>query len=197
MNRWAQLRAWIARLDPLLVDSAVAIAAVGLSLAEMQGYADTRDRSMTNAAFVLLQTGPLAIRRRLPFTVFAVGAMSLAVQGRLDFHSPTFAFLGVNLALYSLAAYGDRRLAATGASVWACLLTLRLAQLVVTTWPQVAISELYDVFDDYVLLGAVWILGHGIRQRRIHAAELEDRRFAWSETGRRRRGRRWSRNGFT
>jgi len=31
------------------------------------------------------------------------------------------------------------------------------------------------VVDDYVLLAAAWTLGEGVRQRRVHAAELEDR----------------------
>jgi hypothetical protein len=42
--------------------------------------------------------------------------------------------------------------------------------------PQVTISGLSDVVDDYVLLAAAWTLGEGVRQRRVHAAELEDRR---------------------
>jgi signal transduction histidine kinase len=128
-----------------------------------------------NVAFVLLQTLPLVFRRHAPFTVFAVGAASLGMQGSLGLHSPTFAFLAVNLALYSLAAHGTDRLAVLGASAWAFLLTLRLGHLIVTTWPDPAIADLYDVFDDYVLLAAAWILGRGIRQRRLHAAELEGR----------------------
>jgi signal transduction histidine kinase len=121
------------------------------------------------------KTLPLVFRRHAPFTVFAVGAASLGMQGSLGLHSPTFAFLAVNLALYSLAAHGTDRLAVLGASAWAFLLTLRLGHLIVTTWPDPAIADLYDVFDDYVLLAAAWILGRGIRQRRLHAAELEGR----------------------
>jgi signal transduction histidine kinase len=169
------VRSRMPRLDPLAADGLLALVAMGLSLAQLQGHPSLRDRSSLNVAFVLLQTVPLVVRRRLPFTVFAVGAGSLAVQGILELYSPTFAFLAVNLALYSLAAYGDRRLAILGATVWAFLLTLRLAQLIVTTWPHVAIADLYDVVDDYVLLAAAWILGAGVRQRRLQAAELEDR----------------------
>jgi signal transduction histidine kinase len=156
-------------------DGVVALAAAGLSLAEMRGYADPRDRSALNVGFVLLQTLPLVVRRRAPFTVFAVGATALGIQGSLWLHGPTFAFLAVNLALYSLAAYGEDRLAIFGASAWALLLTGRLAHLVGTTWPDLRIADLYDVVDDYVLLAAAWILGRGIRQRRLQAAELEGR----------------------
>ncbi len=175
MDRWSAVHSRLPRLDPLAADGLVALAAAGLSLAQLQGAPNPRDQSTLNIALVLLQTVPLVVRRRTPFLVFAVAAGSLAVQGTLGFHSPTFAFLAVNLALYSLAAYGERRLAILGAAAWAFLLTLRLVQLIVTTWPQVAVTDLSDVVDDYVLLAAAWTLGEGVRQRRMHAAELEDR----------------------
>lgn len=93
----------------------------------------------------------------------------------LGFYSPTFALLAFNLAVYSLAAYGEHRLAICGLVAWTAVLTVQLAAFVVTTGPQVAISNLYDLFNDYVLLAAAWTLGMGVQQRRAHAAELEDR----------------------
>jgi signal transduction histidine kinase len=158
-----------------VTDGLLALVAAGLSLAQMQRYPNPQDRSALNITFVLLQTLPLVFRRRAPFTVFAIAALALAVQGTLELQGPLFAFLAVNLALYSLAAYGRRRLAILGAVAWASLLAVRLVQLIVTTWPHVAITDLYDVFDDFVLLGAAWTLGEGVRQRRAHAAALEDR----------------------
>jgi signal transduction histidine kinase len=158
-----------------VADGLLALAAAGLSLAQLQGFPSPRDRSPLNIAFVLLQTLPLVLRRRAPFTVFAVAAVALGVQGSLQLRGPLFAFLAVNLALYSLAAYGERRLAVLGVVAWAILLTVRLGYEIMRTWPQVAISGLYDVVDDYVLLAAAWTLGEGVRQRRAHAAELEDR----------------------
>jgi signal transduction histidine kinase len=175
VDRWRALRSRLPRLDPLVADGLLALVAAGLSLAQMQGYPSPQDRSTLNVTFVLLQTLPLVFRRRAPFTVFAIAAASLGVQGILGLRGPLFAFLAVNLALYSLAAYGDRRLAILGVAVWASLLTIRLVHLVATRWPQITISGLYDVVDDYVLLGAAWTLGEGVRQRRLHAAELEDR----------------------
>jgi signal transduction histidine kinase len=175
VDRWRALRSRLPRLDPLVTDGLLALVAAGLSLAQMQGYPSPQDRSTVNIAFVLLQTLPLAFRRRAPFTVFALAALALGVQGNLGLQGPLFAFLAVNLALYSLAAYGDRRLAVLGVVVWALLLAVRLVQLIVTTWPHVPITDLYDVFDDFVLLGAAWALGEGIRERRAHAAALEDR----------------------
>ena len=158
-----------------MADGLLALVAAGLSLAQLQGFPSPRSRGALNVALVLLQTLPLVLRRRAPFTVFAVAAAAAAVQGTLQLRGPLFAFLALNLALYSLAAYGDHRLAVRAVAVWACLLTVRLGYLITTSWPQVTISGLSDVVDDYVLLAAAWTLGEGVRQRRVHAAELEDR----------------------
>jgi hypothetical protein len=100
MDRWSAVRSRLPRLDPLLADGLLALVAAGVSLAQLQGYPSPRDRGPLNVALVLLQTLPLVARRRLPFTVFAVGAVTLAVQGTLELQSPTFAFLAVNVALY-------------------------------------------------------------------------------------------------
>ena len=153
----------------------MALVAAGLALAELQEQPDPRDRGALNVAFVALQTLPLVARRRWPFSVFAVAAGSLAVQGVLGFYGPIFALLAFNLAVYSLAAYGERRLAVGGVLAWTAVLTLHLAWFVATARPQVAVADLYDVFNDYVLLAAAWVLGQGVRQRRAHTAELEDR----------------------
>jgi signal transduction histidine kinase len=173
VDRWSAVRR-LPRPDPLLTDGLVALAAAGLALAQLQEQPDPRDRGGLNVALVLLQTLPLVARRRWPFPVFAVAAGSLAAQGVAGLYSPTFALLAFNLAVYSLAAYGDRRLAAGGVLVWAGLLTLNQAWFVATTWP-LSVAHLYDVFNDYVLLAGAWVLGQGVRQRRLHAAELQDR----------------------
>jgi signal transduction histidine kinase len=169
------VRAWLSRLNPLLADGLVALVAAGLALAQLQGQPDPSDRGALNIGLVLLQTLPLVVRRRWPFTVFAVAAGSLAIQGTAGLYSPTFALLSFNLAVYSLAVYGDRRSAIAGVLVWIGLLTVHLAWFVATTWPRVAVADLYDLFNDWVLLAAAWVLGQGVRQRRAHAAELEDR----------------------
>jgi signal transduction histidine kinase len=158
-----------------MADGLVALVAAGFSLAQLQGFPDPQDRRPLNVVFVLLQTLPLAFRRRAPFTVFAIVAVATGVQGILGWRGPLFAFLALNLALYSLAAYGDRRLAIGAVAVWTGLLTVRLGYVMVTAWPHVAVTDLSDVIDDYVLLAAAWILGEGVRQRRTRAAELEDR----------------------
>src|SRR4029453_13570300 len=175
VDRWSAVRSRLPRLDPLVADGLVALVAAGLSLAQLQGFPDPQDRSTLSVVFVLLQPLPLAFRRRAPFTVFAIVAVAAGIQGVLGRRGPLFAFLALNLALYSLAPYGERGLASGAVAVWTALLPVRLGYLIVTTWPHIAVTDLYDVVDDYVLLAAAWTLGEGVRQRRTRAAELEDR----------------------
>jgi hypothetical protein len=111
VDRWSAVRSRLPRLDPLVADGLLALVAAGLSLAQLQGFPSPRSRGALNVALVLLQTLPLVFRRRAPFTVFAVAATAAAVQGTLQLRGPLFAFLALNLALYSLAAYGDHGLA--------------------------------------------------------------------------------------
>ena len=119
VDRWSAVRSRLPRLDPLVTDGLLALVAAGLSLAQMQSFPIPRDRSPLNIMLVLLQTLPLAFRRRAPFTVFAIAAVALAVQGSLELRGPLFAFLAFNLAVYSLAAYGERRLAVRGGAAGA------------------------------------------------------------------------------
>jgi hypothetical protein len=83
--------------------------AAGLSLAELQSFPGSQDRSPLNITLVLLQTLPLAFRRRAPFTVFAIAAVAPAVQGSLELRGPLFAFLAFNLAVYSLGGCPEFR----------------------------------------------------------------------------------------
>ena len=121
--------------------------------------------------------------------MFAIAAVALAVQGSLELRGPLFAFLAFNLAVYSLAAYGERRLAVRGVAVWAGLLTVRLGYVIVTRWPQVTMTGLRDVVDDYVA-------GRRLDPGRGCPAAAGARRRAggpppgWSGSGRKRPGRR-------
>lgn len=159
----------------LAADGLVALVIAGLSLAQMQGYTNPRDQSIVSISLVLLQTLPLALRRRSPFGVFAVGAISLSAQFFLGFAGPLFAYLGFNLSLYTLAAYGERRVAVLGAGIAAAMITTSLIRLLVVSWPHVRVIDLYDVLDDFALLAAAWIMGDGMRRRQLYTVALEDR----------------------
>lgn len=168
-------RRLLRRLPPLLTDGLVALTAAGLALAQMQGYPDPRDRGIVNIGFVLAETLPLTWRRRAPFTVFTVVALSLGAQYILGFRGPLFAFLGFALALYTVAAHDTKGRATVAGAVAGGMMLTSLGWLVVTEWPDLRLVDLYDVLDDSVLLAGAWILGIGIRRSRTHAEELRER----------------------
>jgi signal transduction histidine kinase len=118
-------------------------------------------------ALVLLHTLPLAARRRFPGTVLGISVASGLAIGALGL--PPF-FLGpaILVAVYSVAAYGDRRVALAGLA--AAELGLAAVQLTPgkfdapVVWVQFAL-----------IIGAAWLLGYFVGDRHVYAARLEER----------------------
>jgi signal transduction histidine kinase len=118
-------------------------------------------------ALVLLHTLPLAARRRFPGTVLGISVASGLAIGALGL--PPF-FLGpaILVAVYSVAAYGDRWVALAGLA--AAELGLAAVQLTPgkfdapVVWVQFAL-----------IIGAAWLLGYFVGDRHVYAARLEER----------------------
>ncbi|CAG6398594.1 histidine kinase [Streptomyces cocklensis] len=121
-----------------------------------------------SAASVLLALGqalPLAVRTRWPGLCLAAVGISFAVHESLGC-PPTFASLGLYIALYSVGAHQHHHrrvvpLAATGGHVVFCVTLHALGSP--NTWTD------FVVF--YVALAAMWGLGVLVRGRRAHEAE--------------------------
>jgi signal transduction histidine kinase len=118
-------------------------------------------------ALVLLHTLPLAARRRFPGTVLGISVASGLAIGALGL--PPF-FLGpaILVAVYSVAAYGDRWVSLAGLA--AAELGLAAVQLTPgkfdapVVWVQFAL-----------IIGAAWLLGYFVGDRHVYAARLEER----------------------
>jgi signal transduction histidine kinase len=121
-----------------------------------------------SAASVLLALGqalPLAIRTRWPAVCLTAVGVSFAVHESLGC-PPTFASLGLYIALYSVGAHQQHHrqavpLAATGGYLVFGVTLHALGSP--STWTD------FGVF--YVALVAVWSLGVAVRGRRAHEAE--------------------------
>src|SRR4029453_6720428 len=104
---------WLRRLraNPWWFDSALALAAAGLSTALF--VFDPAFRGLPRGMFVLacglvlLHTLPLAARRRLPLAVLATSVASGLAFAALDL-SPDLLWMTLLVAVYSVAAYGSR-----------------------------------------------------------------------------------------
>jgi signal transduction histidine kinase len=118
-------------------------------------------------ALVLLHTLPLAARRRFPGTVLGISVASGLAIAALGL--PPF-FLGpaILVAVYSVAAYGDRWVALAGLA--AAELGLAAVQLT-----RVGFEEPVVWVQFALIIGAAWLLGHFVGDRHVYAARLEER----------------------
>jgi signal transduction histidine kinase len=164
--------------DPLVQDTLIASLLTAASLVGLlrhlhvdlpEGGTDIRDRSldMVGLGLALLQTLPLVWRRTAPVPVLAVTASAMSLYLALDYF-PSFASFGFLVALYTVAAHCDRRISipAAGASA-----TVVLLLLVGSAEP----IEVDTVFAELLVVGAVWFIGDGLKEKRSQVTHLEDR----------------------
>jgi signal transduction histidine kinase len=117
-------------------------------------------------ALVLLHTLPLALRRRFPSTVLATSVVSGLAVAALGL-PPVFLGPAILVPVYTIAAYGDRRSSLAGlAVVEAAIAVVQLTPGAtgVATW-----------LGNTLVLGAAWLVGHFVHDRRVYAAQLEER----------------------
>jgi signal transduction histidine kinase len=164
----------LGRMNPLVVDAALALGLAGMTLIEIATSRDCRCFSTADAwwsaAFMLSQTLPLALRRRYPFTVFAVIGVSAIVYDLLSIPpDPNTAIFALLLALYSVSAYARRPFALVAAVITG----LAFAGL---NFPGIADQEDFaSLANQILLLGGAWVVGQNTRYRRRQAELLRER----------------------
>jgi signal transduction histidine kinase len=112
----------------------------------------------------LLHTLPLAARRRFPGAVLGITVASGLAVAALGL-PPVVLGLAILVAVYSVAAYGDR---------WTSLAGLAAAELgsaaIQLTPGRV---QTPTVISNGLVIGAAWLLGHFVGIRRAYTARLE------------------------
>ena len=116
---------------------------------------------------ILLQTVPLAWRRRAPIPVLAVTMTALFVYS-VDGYFTSFAALGFLVALYTAAAYRERSVSIPAGIAAAFVVLLILLVQKEPVEPDAVLAE-------FLFVGAAWFLGDGLRIRRGQVLMLEDR----------------------
>jgi signal transduction histidine kinase len=163
---------WLRRLraNPWWFDSALALAAAGLSTAFFIFHPAVRDlpRGMfvLGCGLVLLHTLPLAARRRFPLAVLAASVASGVAFVALDL-APDILWVAIPVAVYSVAAYGDRWVALAGLAVaeaGLAVVQLTPGRTGANTW-----------VGNMGFLAAAWLLGHFVGVRRLYVLQLEER----------------------
>jgi signal transduction histidine kinase len=187
------LYAWLRR-HPTLVDCVLAVLLVPLSIGQViHGPVLVRvnapglvhpsvpltDGSWIRLLEALLIIVPVAVRRRIPDTAFALAALSGLIQ--LTTPTPLVADIALLVLLYTVAAYRPRRHSVI--ALLACLVGSVLA-----TWVWMPLSgaqpEPGPSYIDRMILAiivlwgcivAAWVLGDSMRYRRGYYAALEDK----------------------
>jgi signal transduction histidine kinase len=163
---------WLRRLraNPWWFDSALALAAAGLSTAFFIFHPAVRGLSrgmfVVGCGLVLLHTLPLAARRRFPLAVLATSVASGLVFVALGL-PPDMLWVAIPVAVYSVAAYGDRWVALAGLAVaeaGLAVVQLTPGRTGVNTW-----------VGNMGFLAAAWLLGHFVGVRRLYVLRLEER----------------------
>src|SRR5215211_4578699 len=164
-DSWGLPSAWV-------FDSALALVAAGLATARYVSM--PADRSVPGGmlvlgyGLVLLHTLPLALRRRFPGTVLALVVASGLAGIALDL-PPFFVGPAILVAVYSVAAYGSRRVSVAGLAV----AELGLAAVPLTRFEEPLAWLVWVQFAS--IFGAAWLLGLFAHNYRAHAARLEQR----------------------
>src|SRR3954453_22501131 len=183
-------RVWVwARSHPLMADAVIAGVLLPVSLVSSKvelenlqpGTASYRSPSAAAVvASAVLVVAPLVWRRRAPLSaLLACTAAILFARIALDGGDATTTAIVFSLAVYSSAAHGRARwrdavcalcIAAVMAELW------REANIVFPAdMPNRALNQIFALWINVALFGAMWALGSAIGMGRRRSAELLDR----------------------
>ncbi|WP_182903982.1 sensor histidine kinase [Microbispora sp. H10830] len=126
-----------------------------------------------NLGYVLLIVSGVvvAVRRRWPVPVFVTAALASLVYYGLDFPDGP-GWLGLFVALYTLAAYGDGRRSLVIAAVGTSVLAIGWLVAAADIEPRAAIGWVFFRIGASVMSAA---LGESVRSRQVIAAEAQER----------------------
>jgi signal transduction histidine kinase len=186
------LLAWVQRRRAPIADALLAAAVTAMVLVDLSSPTDAVGVRPTDALAVLLsllQTLPLAFRRRAPLPSFALTVIGVCAYYALGYEV-TDGTLATFVGVYTVAAHEDRRRSLVGLGLLAFGMT----------WYWLTRAEPFDPTTPIWIgiLGLLsWGLGEYVRTRRAYTAEvealaerleraraLEARQAAWQERAR-------------
>jgi hypothetical protein len=186
-DRWRRLRA----VGPLALDGvlAVAVAGAGVTLLATVLPLDLGSpRSVGAYLLVLAHTLPLAVRRRWPLAVLAVGLATGAAFAALGLHLVVLT-VALLVYVYTVAARCPRRVSLPGLAATETMLVL-----VWLARPRL-IGDGGSLVADALILAAAWWLGDGARRRQEAIVTARQRAAELSRPGRSWPGGRSPRSG--
>ncbi|GAB1822872.1 sensor histidine kinase [Herbidospora sp. RD11066] len=124
-----------------------------------------RPPEILGVAVTLAMTLPLAVRTRWPATCLAIVATAFALHQTLAY-PPTFATVGIYLALYAAGAHQIRGRRTTQITAIAAY-----AALAITLYVLGSPQQIPDYLAFFLALAAAWVTGAAVRRRRADEAE--------------------------
>jgi signal transduction histidine kinase len=171
-------RRWLPRLPQQVADGLLGMMVAGLQLALLlivRGYEGSRlgyaEPGALAVGLVVAQALPLVWRRRRPLLVLVVVLGANTVYYALGFPETGFD-LALPIAVYSAAAYTDRRVSLLAAAVTVALFVGLFALKVGPFWATVPASFVAWLVAIFI---ALWVWGRYVQVRRAYTAELEAR----------------------
>jgi signal transduction histidine kinase len=174
MDTRGAIRRRLEGVNPLLVDGTLALGLAAVTLIELATLRGSEGVSAADvgwtAAFMLIQTLPLTLRRRYSFAVFAVvGTASIVYDVANIQPDPNTAMFTSLLAVYSVSAYASRRLALAAAVI------VVSALVVLNAPPLVDDEDFASLLTQVALIGGAWVVGQNTRYRRRETELLAER----------------------
>ncbi|RVX41843.1 signal transduction histidine kinase [Nonomuraea polychroma] len=172
-HRAVSLRLPVLAQDVLL---ALFITVIHVEGSVARGAGEVGSRPLTDFGYLgyvlLIVSGVVvAARRRWPVPVFGTTALASLVYYGLDFPNGS-GWLGLFVALYTLAAYGDGRRSLVTAGVGTAVLAIGWLVAAADIEPRDAIGWVFFRIGASVMSAA---LGESVRSRRVIAAEAQER----------------------
>jgi signal transduction histidine kinase len=147
------------------------IVGVFLALAALFSIANDYSRlDPISAPLLILQTLPIAWRRRSPMRVLWITGVSITVYSILRY-PVSVGYLGVFSAFYTVAAYESRRRATVAAAITGAGVLISFIAYAHQSMPDWQAG----LVQAYLAYGLAWVLGDNLRVRRAYTAQLEER----------------------
>jgi signal transduction histidine kinase len=164
-----QLRIGRLRWNQDYVDVAMAVALAALALFTVAH--DLHRLDFVSGPLLLIQTLPIAVRRRNPMRILIVTGSAITLFSLLGYPESN-GNLGVFVAFYTVAANEPRRRAVIAAAVTAAAILVSFAAYAVIDSIAGWTSSLTWAYLSY---GLAWLIGDNLRVRRAYTEELEIR----------------------
>ena len=161
----------LARWRDDVLDWALAVTIAAGAMLQQRSCDCRQDPLWLNAVLILLGTLPLGLRRRQPFAVFTVVGLASLVHVLGGFANQFLNTFAVMVAVFSVADYAPWPLSVLAGAAVALALPVNFA----ADWTNQRRVSLSDIPYNYALLGAAWVLGDNLRQRRQREGELVER----------------------